>query len=346
MDQKKSKGIKGNRLFQVTRERIWFILGGVIFFLLLLQIGLKETFFTLKNVKIGYLLMAVGLIIIAQQFIPFIKWVIMCRKTEMGLSLREIFYLSSGIIAGGIVTPGRSGEFVTAFFVRKMKGRVSSMVFLNRVVESSITLLISILIFGVLYRNFLTSKSWILIGTSFGIALFLLYVFAMKKKAGIFMLSKGKRFLMVLKKFKVFQMILNLEDRIIREVEHFYTSFKKLLSWQTIPVLVIFTCLTWALMVVANWSIFRSVGSEVPFTIIMGVMVLSAIGSFVSPTPGGIGLGDIPPVYFLFINKYNENVGAFILIGRVASYGVAFGWYFFAAGVFHKKTLLKKKDLT
>lgn len=346
MDQKKIRGIKETRFIKVLRERLWLILGGVVFVLLLLQIGLKETFLALKSVKIGYLLMTVGLIVIAQQFIPFIKWVIMCRKTEMGLNVGGILSLSSRILVGGIITPGRSGEFLTAFFVKEMKGKVSSMVFLNRVVESSITLLIAILIFGVLFRNFLTSKSWIFVGAALGIILFLLYVFATKEKAGIYMLSKGKRFMMVLKRVKLFQMILNLEDKIVREVEHFYISFRSLFSWQTIPVLALCTCFTWALMVVANWTLFRSVGSEVPFTIIIGVMVLSAIGSFISPTPGGIGLGDIPPVYFLFVNGYHENVGAFILLGRVAVYAVAFGWYFFATGVYRKKTLVKKGNLT
>jgi uncharacterized protein (TIRG00374 family) len=116
---------------------------------------------------------------------------------------------------------------------------------------------------------------------------------------------------------------------------------RNLFSWRIVPVLIFFTCISWAVMTYANWGLFLSVGMEVPFKIILAVMVLSAIGSFISPTPGGIGLGDIPPVYFLFINGYYENVGAFLLLGRVAVYVVAFGWYFLWTGVHHKKTWMK-----
>lgn len=345
MDQKPLKGIKETRLIRTFRERLWLILGGGVFFLLLLQIGLKETFFALKSVRVVYLLITVGLIIIAQQFIPFIKWVIMCRKTEMGLNTEEILSLSSSIIAGGIITPGRSGEFVTALFVKKTKGKVSSMVFLNRVIESSITLLITIFIFGVLFRKFLTLKSWISVGAALGVALSLLYIFATKERVGIYMLLMGKKLLMTLERVKLFQMILKLEDKIVKEVEHFYLSMKSLLSWQIILGLALLTCFIWALMVIANWTLFQSVGMEVPVTIILGVMVLSAIGSFISPTPGGIGLGDIPPVYFLFANGYQKNVGAFILLGRVTVYAVAFGWYFFVAGIFRKRTPMEKENI-
>ena len=78
---------------------------------------------------------------------------------------------------------------------------------------------------------------------------------------------------------------------------------------------------------------------------IAAVMVLSAIGSYLSPTPGGIGVGDIPPVYFLFINGYRENIGAYILLMRGAVYLVAFGWYLFSAALYRKTLSSKGKPL-
>lgn len=141
-----------------------------------------------------------------------------------------------------------------------------------------------------------------------------------------------------------FKRILNLEERIIEEVGHFYKSTKYLFSWQTILTLVLFSCFHWAIMVFANWALFISVGSEVPLHIILASMILNAIGSFISPTPGGIGLGDIPPVYFLYINGYRENVGAYLLLGRAAVYVAAFGWYFFSTGIYHKTIPAKVND--
>jgi uncharacterized protein (TIRG00374 family) len=342
LDQKRVEEKKeGQGLIRIFKDRLWFILGGGIFLLLLIQIGLRETFSALRSVDISFLLMSVGLIIIGQQFIPFTKWVIMCRRTKMDLKIKEVLFLSSNVLVGGIITPARTGEFVTALFVKEMKGKVSSIVLFNRVIESSITLLIAIFVFGVLLRNFLPSESWIFIGAALGIILFLLYGFSTKERFGLFIFSKGKKLLIFLKGIKFFGRILNLEERIVREVGHFYQSMRSLFSWRTVLILIFLTCIIWTIMAFANWFLFLSVGIRVSFKIVIAVMVLSAIGSFISPTPGGIGLGDIPVVYFLFLNGYHENVGAYLLLGRLAVYVIAFGWYFLWAGVYHKSTLMK-----
>lgn len=342
MDQRTPETKKGIYPFiKIFKDRLWLILGGGIFLLLLIQIGLKETFLALKSVKLSYLLMSVSLFAIGQQFIPFLKWMIMCHRTKMDLKIKEVLFLSSSILIGGIITPGRTGEFVTALFMKENKGKISSIVFFNRVIESSFTLLIAIFVFGVLFSNFLPSKSWILIGIASGIILFLIYGLATEERFGIFILSKGKKLLVLLRRIKLFQMILNLEERVAMEVLHFYQSMKSLFSLRTVLGLIFLTCITWMTMTYANWSLFLSVGMAVPFKIIIAVMVLSAIGSFISPTPGGIGLGDIPPVYFLLLHGYHNNVGAFLLLGRVGVYVVAFGWYFLWTGIYHKRPLMR-----
>lgn len=335
-EKKETHGLVG-----IFKPRLWIILGGGVFLLLLIQIGLKETFLALKSVNLFYLFASVVLIAIGQQFIPFLKWVVMCHKTGMHLETKEVLFVSASILIGGILTPGRTGEFITALLVKETKGRISSMVLFNRVIESSITLLVAIFVFGILFRNFLPSKSWVYIGITLGALLFFVYLVATKERFGIFILSKGKRSLIFMNRIKFFQKCLDLEDRITKEVGHFYQSMKDLFSWPAISILILFTFITWLTMTCANWSLFLSVGMEVPFKIIIAVMVLSAIGSFISPTPGGIGLGDIPPVYFLVVHGYQQNVGAFLLLGRVTVYVVAFAWYFLWTGIYHKRTLPK-----
>jgi uncharacterized protein (TIRG00374 family) len=329
---------------RMFKPRLWVILGGGIFLLLLIQIGLKETFSALKSVKPSHLLASVGLIVIGQQFIPFIKWVIMCHKAKMGLKLERILFLSSSILLGGTFTPARTGEFAVAFFINETKGNISSIVLFNRVLESSFTLLMTILIFSLFFRNFLPSKSWILIGLVLGV-ISILCLLVVKKSWGIFILSKGKKVLIRLKKHKPFQIILNLEEKIVMEVNLFYTTMKRLFSPRVVVVLILFTLTSWVIMMGANRFLFSSVGSYVPFSIIAAVMVLSAIGSYLSPTPGGIGIGDIPPVYFLFINGYRENIGAYILLMRAAVYLVTLGWYFFSATLYRKALSSKDKLL-
>ena len=341
MSQKGSEEKKEAHWFvRIFKPRLWVILGGGIFLLLLIQIGLKETFFALKSVKLSHLLISVGLIVIGQQFIPFMKWVIMCHKAKMGLKWERILFLSSSILLGGTFTPARTGEFAVALFINETKGNISSIVLFNRVLESSFTLLMTILIFSLFFRNFLPSKSWILIGFVLGVIL-ILYMVVVKESWGIFILSKGKKILTSLRKHKPFQIILNLEERIVTEVSLFYTTMKRLFSLRTVLVLFLFTLTSWVIMMGANWFLFSSVGSSVPFKMIAGVMVLSAIGSYFSPTPGGIGVGDIPPVYFLFINGYRENIGAYILLMRGTVYLVAIGWYLFSATLY-RKTLSSK----
>ena len=343
MSEKDSGGKEGKHWFaRIFKPRLWIILGGGIFLLLLIQIGLKETFFALKSVKLSHLLISVGLIVIGQQFIPFMKWVIMCRKAKMGLKWERILFLSSSILLGGTFTPARTGEFAVALFINETKGNISSIVLFNRVLESSFTLLMTILIFSLFFRKFLPSKSWILIVFVVGVIL-ILYMLVVKESWGIFILSKGKKILTSLRKYKLFQIILNLEERIVAEVSLFYTTMKRLFSLRTVLVLFLFTLTSWVIMMGANWLLFSSVGSHVPFVMIAGVMVLSAIGSYLSPTPGGIGVGDIPPVYFLFINGYRENIGAYILLMRAAVYLVAIGWYLFSATLY-RKTLSLKED--
>jgi uncharacterized protein (TIRG00374 family) len=263
----------------------------------------------------------------------------------MALRTKEILYISSSILIGGIITPGRTGEFVTALFLKETKGKMSSFVLFNRVIESSITLLMAFFVFGILFRDYLPSRTWVYIGVTLGLILLFMAGVITQKRFGIFILSQGKKLLIGLRRIKLFQTILNLEERIVKEVEHFYQSMKSLFSWRTVLGLILFTCVTWVVMTYANWNLFMSVGMEVPYRMTLAVMILSAIGSFISPTPGGIGLGDIPPVTFLLLHGYDQNVGAFILLGRVAVYAVAFGWYFLWAGVHTRWPIMKSDGL-
>lgn len=318
------------------KRSVWVIVGLAVFLLILARLGIRDTVFALKNVHGGYLLIGLFITVVAQQVIPLLKWAIMCRRIDMPLTLRRMLFLSSSVIVGGTISPGRTGEFLPALFVTDIQGKLSSVILFNRVIDSSITFLLAVFLFGLFFKGFLDPRSWLTIGVVLATFLVGVYVLATKESVGIYVLSRGKRLLLRMERVPLFRRILNLEERIVSEISHFYGSMKNLFTWQTVSILVLIALFFWSLMVAANWAFFMSVGQDVPLRIIFATIILAAIASFISPTPGGIGFGDIPPVYFLYLHGYQEGVGAFLLVGRVAVYVAAFGWYLFSASLYGK----------
>lgn len=326
------------------KRSVWVIVGLAVFLLILARLGVRDTVIALKNVHGGYLLLGIFITVLAQQVIPFLKWLIMADRSGLGIGPSRVLFLSSSILMGGIISPARTGEFITALFFQEKKGALSSIVFFNRVVESSITFIMALLVFSMIFTSFIDARSWLTMGLLLGGILLFFYLIATRRMFAVFFLSLGKRILLRLKNIRIFQGILALEERIVKELEHFYESMGNLFSTRPVVLLILLTVLSWLIMVFGNWALLKSVSLDVPLTIILGSMILAAIASFVSPTPGGIGLGDIPPVYFLYVHGYRENIGAYLILGRAASYVVALGWYFLTSAIYQRCTPAKDAE--
>ena len=319
--------MKEGQLKVKLKEHLWLILGGMIFFILIIQIGLKETWLALKVVNPFYFLGSLILIAIGQQFIPLLKWILMNHKTKMDLDIRKILFFTSHAILGGTITPVRSGEFVAAFMGKGVQGKIASLLLFNRLIESIVTFLIALFVFGFFLKDVISLESWISFGIILGSLLLFFYFLVTKEQLGLWLLTKGQKIFTILGKGKFSKKILDSEKKMTKEVGEFYKSTRKLFSMDTVIFVLLLTILNWALILLANWGIFFSMGVSISLMTVLAVIVLSAIGSFISPTPGGIGLGDIPSAYFLLTQGCQE-AGAYLILARFAVYVVAFGWYF------------------
>jgi len=326
----------------LKRSHLWIIIGISIFVVLIICVGFKETVFALKKARLSYIFYGFLLTVLGQQYFHFIKWIIMLKRIGMKTKIRETFFISSYILMSGIITPGRTGEFIIPFVIKEGKGMISSSVLFNRFIESFLTLLFAVIIFLFVFDGFIAFKTLLLIGMLFVCMYIILCVFVTKRRFESLIINIGNQLLLKLKRIRFLNVILKKEERFAKEIESFYQSNRSLFSWNIIFSFIFLTMLTWVVMIGANYAFFLSVGIDVPFKIILAVMILGAIGMFLSPTPAGIGLGDIPPVYFLYLNGYRENIGAFIIIVRVIVMTAAFLWYLLAAYFYYKKNNINK----
>jgi len=310
----------------LNKKNVWLIVGVITFFILIWKMGFQETGVALYQMHldlffIGFVFSTVGLIAL------FVKWVILCRSAHLTLSVREILFIFSKIMLFGTITPGRTGEFLTVLTSKESKGTVSAIILFNRIVESSVTLFLAILAFGLFFRNFIPRTSWFLIFLAC-IGVVGLVAMLQVKSFGLIVLRAVRKVMGLFIRYRFVEDLLSKENRFLKEFENFHTSIKQLFSLRILLFALVVTVFVWLLTLVANRFIFLAVGIHLPFLILLAFVPLFAISAFVSPAPGGIGIGDIPPVYFLYWAGYQENIGGYLVLSKILLYWLMGSLYF------------------
>ncbi|MBU0492250.1 MAG: flippase-like domain-containing protein, partial [Chloroflexi bacterium] len=127
-------------------------MGLALFGLVLVQLGLAQTWAALQGLDVGYIAAACAMFAISY-VIKVAKWYWMQRRAGLHRSWVSVAHLYFGTRVGGLFTPLRSGEFVPGL-VGDDKAAVLAITFFDRLIETSQTLLTFVVVFALFAYQF------------------------------------------------------------------------------------------------------------------------------------------------------------------------------------------------
>ena len=289
-------------------KKLWLVVGIGVLLILLWQLGFADLWENLRQANLCYLALAVGLACFSQGC-RIARWRVACARLRVQLGLANVALLHFSSSLAGLIVPFRAGEIVPAVLSEHSQGQLASIVVANRLLESSMTLTIFLFLFGRYFRHRLAVSfrlpSWA-VPVSLAVLGFAVAI--------IFWIALGP----------------GLPPWLVRRMTRQLATFARSLvslSIKTLPAMLLLTGLAWSVDMLARWAIFKAVHMSLPLLAVAATMSLQAISGFISPTPGGIGLGQLPPAYFLQALGYRSGIGAFFVLGSFLSYLVVFAGY-------------------
>jgi len=99
----------------------WIVrtIGLAIFaYIIIFQIDVKKSLAILTDLKAGYLILSL-LLVVPAILVKSIRWWTLLRNQKIPLSLREALALYTIGLFGGFVTPGQLGDFIKVYYLRK-----------------------------------------------------------------------------------------------------------------------------------------------------------------------------------------------------------------------------------
>jgi len=299
---------------------ISLLLGIFIFLGLLYILGPQEIVNALKKTNLTFLALALIAFSISQG-LRIAKWRIMAEKanTNMDLSTIVKFFFAVKFVGG--ITPGRIGELLPPLLTRRRHsfGKMSSIVIFDRVLESLTTISMGVIFFSIIFSQYFTEDYLFL----FIVLLFLVLV--------VFLLVSYKKLMFkILNKMKMFfekhpnrftMYLLSYEERIVHELENFYDSIHQFFSPKAILSVSMLTLIAWISDVLVAKILLNSLNEWPSFVVVAGAWALGSLSCAIAPIPGGLGLGDVPPLYFLYVFGISKSgLGGFLVIGKILTY--------------------------
>ncbi|MAG08696.1 hypothetical protein CMO89_04430 [Candidatus Woesearchaeota archaeon] len=269
------------------------VIGIAIFVYIIYSTGAKNILDAVKNIKIIYLL-AVPFFLIFLIFLKGLKWKLILNMLGIEYSLKrscEIWCLG---FFTGLITPGRVGDIMRAFYVKKEANKNLSealiSVFLDRLIDL-LTLLvlfvISLVAFSVIFR---TDFSYIIIASILFIVIIL---------AGLFLIKKNfvRRFVSYMVSFFVPK---NYSKSILENLSKIYHSFINAnYKMYTLAMATLITFFVWFASFIFAYYIALLANVDIPLWFILITIPIITIIEIIPISVSGIGTRDAA-IIFLF----------------------------------------------
>jgi len=312
----------------MSKSLLSLIISISILALLVYISGPEKVLKTIANANFIYVILGFCLWV-CSIILRTIRWRILLKNVNTFLD----FFSAMRVLLAGLgisnITPGKIGEPIRAYFLKKKTGvefsRVVSSIFVERVADFFATLTLGlfslILLSNTRYFNFFV----------LGIGIYIIAFIT-----GIYILSSEKRtekavnFL-----FRFFKIIPKIRER-KKEIKGFskniHNSFIKYKDKKILLITFALTLLIWSLESLILYFALLAIGSNVSPFLIITIAPLIVVISVLTFLPGGLGSGDAL-IVFVFSSlvgiTYSELTAATILT-RLASFWpcVFIGIYF------------------
>lgn len=324
---------------KISKKFVAFLIGILFLVALLWKLDFAQIADKLRNMDRRLFAVSVFWIVLGQ-FAGYGKWVVMKQKTipEKKMPLAAIY---SSVYVTGMITPARAGDILASFAWPTYQGNILAWSVLNRILEGGMTLIIAILVLGLFFGSALESFRWsgLLIFSAFTVAG---VVLIFNRKFGMWILEKIKAYLRHNQQrtwaFKLLKFEVHVED----QMRIFYDTLDEMRKAHALMLVILMTIAARFCTIFSNYYSLHALGAPLGLRDTMGILALTWISGFFSPTPNGLGVGDLPPSLLLSHMGYQAYAGSFILINRLLEVLLMLGWI--AVGIISPK--LYKKSLT
>lgn len=287
-------------LFNVIKISVFII--ALLFLVLILKNGFNSAELKSLILNANYFYLFLSIVITALGIILKGKRLqILAQPFEINFSLKEFIKIQLISITFAIITPGRAGEFTKIYLLAKDKKEHLSAGTVICVFERLLDFLVLTLMSLILCVFTLKSEKITIILLFSAIALFIF----------IYLLFKME--ILVEKLTKILPAII--KDFLTYFVTHKVKLFSKLAHISA------FTILIWCLDGYFQWILLKSIGSENPLIIVIGINAIVSIMSILTILPLGLGTMDFSALflYSTILKMSNEKIVYLLGAARIFS---------------------------
>ena len=261
------------------------LIGLFIFVYILFKVDIIQIIKSLSGVDLKKFLLAL-LLLCVFHFLKAIRWNILLKHKGLKIRLMDCYLTYVIGLYWGLITPGRLGDFIKAYYVKSHGYKLSDGFFvaiIDRVLDLIIFFFFAAIGFiQILKLQHLSStiNYWYALGL---LLLFLFVIICVKKKEFIYR--------------KISQ--LKLFEKIKKEMASFKEYVKIVSSFRSLSFLIGFTILSWFVYLMVVQLLLSSFKVHIPFVQTMVCFFISTLITFLPVTYAGLGTRDAALI-FLF----------------------------------------------
>lgn len=281
-----------------------FIIGIIVFLLILNKLGFKEIIDVFNKIDLYYFSLAT-LLLLPLLLIRAYRWNYLKKKQSIIFSIKDSFLINNISLAIGFVTPGRLGELSKIFYLKNKKHTIGKS--LVSVIFDRLADLFFLLFFGLISLIFFFSffKKTILLLAIIITVFILLFVLTIKSNLVKIILKKIFDLIIPSKYKKSWS--LNYHD--------FFENIKIYTLTNYFSVLSI-TVIAWLIYYLQSFLLAKSINIDIPF---FYLIIAVTVAGFISLLPISIaGLGTREAILIFFFSFFQispeKTVGFSLLI--------------------------------
>jgi len=264
----------------VRKKTYVWIIGLVIFGFVLMRVDVPHILVTFSEVKVFYIVLAF-LLTAPLIAIKTYRWKCLLKAQDMDYGFKAAFLVYLASIYIGIVAPGRTGEFIRCFYLKKDKNVSFSKAFSNVLVDRLFDLfaLITVACLGLAVSSLPRRESLVILAAVSVIILATGVILSKKLTGRVIQFTYKVRTLRTYK------------ERIDESVDDFYSGLEELRkSRLVIPLLM--TVLAYLLFYAQGYLVVKSLNIPISFFYLVFCMSLVSLVALLPISILGIGTRD------------------------------------------------------
>lgn len=275
------------RLFVIYSKKYSFLLGLLLFAVIMLRMNLGNLRQAVKNIEISYIIIAF-LITFLMLFIKSWCWNYILRKQGIKYNLKDSFLMYCAGVYLGIPTPGRIGELAKAFYIKRdghSFGKSLVGVILDRFTD-----LIFLLGFAFLGSLFFVTAYYRETVILFSALIIVIFLIIALYKSGAIKWGLKKAFYFWVPEKNQNSWKINFQE---------FINDLKIYNLRSYSVIMLITTLSWLFYFFQMYVLAQGVGIHVPLLYLSITVTIAGLITLIPVSVSGIGTRDAALILLL-----------------------------------------------